>query len=161
MKLSREYNGSIQKASSYTQEGVAELAIINDLIDKMKITMKIKYMSVNKKKVLTFEENPRVNLIYQCHKKANKYYIKVEVGKKLNEFSYLGVYALKQNGVIADRTIIEKIRISDTLQSEMDYINNQLGSRAELVDLYIRRCYPGRISAVKIKIIASFNHHGK
>ena len=63
MKLSRECNGSMQKALVYTQEGAAELAIINDLIDKMKITVKIKYVSINKKKVRTFEENPRVNLI--------------------------------------------------------------------------------------------------
>ena len=68
---------------------------------------------------------------------------------------------MKQNGMITDRIITEQIRILDALQLEMDYINDQLGGRAELVDLYTRRYYPGRILAVKMKIIAGLNYHGK
>ena len=151
----------MQKASAYTQEGVAESAMINELIDKIRITVKIKHVSVKKKKIPTFKEDPRVNLVHWYHKKANKYHVEVEEGKKPKEFSNLGVHIMKQNCMIADRTITEQIRISDASQSEIDYINNKLGSRAELVNLHARRCYLGRISVAKMKIIAGFNHHGK
>jgi len=63
-KLSREYNRSIQKVLAYIQEGIVESVIINELIDKMRITVKIKYVSVKKKKIPTFEEDPRVNLVH-------------------------------------------------------------------------------------------------
>jgi len=123
--------------------------------------VKFKHTNSHIKKVPTFKENPGVNLIHWYHMKAKKHRKEIEVGKTPNEFCYLRKYTLKHKGVIADRTITEQIRIIDVSTSECSCMRDQLGSRVELVDVHVRRCYPSRISAAKIKIISGFNYYGK
>ena len=71
------------------------------------------------------------------------------------------MYVIQKENMIYNNTTAEIIRLIDVQNEEYKYIESQLGSNAQFVDLKARNCLPEDASAVKLKCISKFNQYGK
>ena len=65
------------------------------------------------------------------------------------------------NTKLVNRTISEIIRIINSIQSKIEYVETKLGKKVKLADIDTRNFFAERIQKLTIKCLTGYNPYGK
>ena len=84
------------------------------MIKQLKVKIILEVAEGKPKIKLTFEINPRLHLVAECHQAVNKCRMELEQGKRHLNYKPQGLYEMVIDNYPVDQTITKAIRIADT-----------------------------------------------
>ena len=69
-----------------------------------------------------FVEDPELQLITQCYRKANAIRYKVQIREQSSKIKHFGKYTILYKGILVDKLVSKVIRLIDTIEIKQDYV---------------------------------------
>ena len=150
----------IEIANYFNQDSATECMAIKRLKEEATIDINIDRVYSHRELKTTFQKDPGMYMVKQCHKRGNKIRREIESKLEVSNIRYFGDKAVLYWGQPISRLINELIWLIDAISKEERYLKEKFPYTAELIDHRVRENVKGmkKIVAV-IKCYYGMNHY--
>lgn len=160
-KGQRKIVNKIFKCNEYAKEAGGEIAMIKQLLGRIKFEVSITFIRSHNENVGQYVDQPLKHIIKECDDQARKEREKLSVRDRDTNIKYYGMHALMRDNVVLSRSVQETIRIIDARDAERAYGKDKLKHNYDSIDLEARNAFdPNKLTASAIKCAYGYNHYG-